>query len=110
MPDATEPERATACGLLLREGRLLLERRPATARVYPGLWDTPGGHLEPGEAPEAAFLREMGEELGIRPTGFRRRKKAPTVRIENNPVSPPSPTSIPSTSKSASAPIRVNTI
>ena len=62
---AGEPERATAAAFLLHEGRLLLERRPASARVTPGVWDIPGGHLEPGETARAAFVREMREELGL---------------------------------------------
>lgn len=64
------PQRNTAGALLVREGKLLLERRPDDARVYPGLWDLPGGHVERGETPEAALLREMAEELSIIPRRF----------------------------------------
>jgi len=59
------PERETADALLLRAGEVLLERRPDDARVAPGLWDSPGGHLEPGETPAQALARELAEELGI---------------------------------------------
>jgi len=51
--------------VLLRNGHLLLERRPDDAAVYAGVWDTPGGHVEPGETPAAALVRELREELGI---------------------------------------------
>ena len=64
------PGAATAGAFLVRSGRLLLERRPPGARVYPGCWDTPGGHVEPGETPEAALVRELEEELGIVPERF----------------------------------------
>ena len=64
------PQAATAGAFLVREGRLLLERRPPDARVYPGCWDTPGGHVEAGETPEAALARELAEELGIVPERF----------------------------------------
>ncbi len=56
----------TASVLLVRDGRVLLERRPDDAAVSPGLWDSPGGHVEAGETPEATLRREMREELGIR--------------------------------------------
>ena len=47
-------------------GRLLLQLRSASKDVEPGLWDTSvGGHLLPGEKPEAAARREMREELGV---------------------------------------------
>ena len=47
-------------------GRLLLQLRSASKDVEPGLWDTSvGGHLLPGEEPEAAARREMREELGV---------------------------------------------
>lgn len=42
----------------------LLEWRPEGASTYAGRWDTPGGKIEPGEAPAAAIARELEEELG----------------------------------------------
>lgn len=45
-------------------GRILLARRTA-GRDLAGRWEFPGGKVEPGEAPEAALIRELREELGI---------------------------------------------
>ena len=56
---------AVVAGVVRREGRLLLCRRPADRRCGL-LWEFPGGKLEPGESPEAALERELFEELGVR--------------------------------------------
>jgi 8-oxo-dGTP diphosphatase len=55
-----------ALALIRQEGRCFLQRRPLTASVFPGLWELPGGKLEPGESPRAALERELREELGWR--------------------------------------------
>jgi 8-oxo-dGTP diphosphatase len=51
------------CALIVREGRLLLARRPAH-KLLPLKWEFAGGKVEPGEAPLAAITREIREELG----------------------------------------------
>lgn len=53
-----------AAALIDRDGRILLAQRPE-GRAMAGLWEFPGGKLEPGETPEAALIRELREELGI---------------------------------------------
>jgi 8-oxo-dGTP diphosphatase len=53
-----------ACVLLDGEGRILIAKRPE-GRPLAGLWEFPGGKMEPGEAPEDALIRELAEELGI---------------------------------------------
>ena len=53
-----------ACALIDIEGRILLARRPE-GKSMAGLWEFPGGKLDPGETPEAALIRELREELGI---------------------------------------------
>src|SRR3954469_371324 len=45
-------------------GRILLSQRRAD-QPMPLLWELPGGKVEPGEAPEAALVREVREELGV---------------------------------------------
>jgi 8-oxo-dGTP diphosphatase len=45
-------------------GRVLVQQRPA-GKPMAGLWEFPGGKVDAGEAPEAALVRELGEELGI---------------------------------------------
>ena len=46
------------------DGRVLLARRPE-GKAMAGLWEFPGGKVDPGETPEAALIRELAEELGI---------------------------------------------
>lgn len=53
-----------ACALIDADGRVLLAQRPP-GRAMAGLWEFPGGKVEPGEAPEATLIRELEEELGI---------------------------------------------
>ncbi len=53
-----------ACALIDVDGRVLLARRPEGKKMA-GLWEFPGGKLNPGETPEAALIRELREELGI---------------------------------------------
>jgi 8-oxo-dGTP diphosphatase len=48
---------------IFRGDRILLLRRSSTV-AYPGLWEMPGGHVEPGEGLEAALRREVREETG----------------------------------------------
>lgn len=51
--------------LLIRDDRVLLERRSPTKRVVPGVLAIPGGHMEQTESPEEAVRRELQEELGL---------------------------------------------
>ena len=53
-----------AVALVDSDGRVLLAQRPA-GKVMAGLWEFPGGKVQPGEAPEAALIRELKEELDI---------------------------------------------
>lgn len=47
---------------------VLLGKRDTKRASYPGVWDVLGGHLEPGETPEGALIRELREEAGVTPT------------------------------------------
>ena len=53
-----------AAALADSEGRVLLQQRPS-GRSMAGLWEFPGGKVEPHEVPESALVRELEEELGI---------------------------------------------
>jgi 8-oxo-dGTP diphosphatase len=53
-----------ACALVDADGRVLLARRPP-GKPLAGLWEFPGGKVEPGETPEVALIRELKEELDI---------------------------------------------
>ena len=47
-----------------REGRVLIgQRKPSGQHALK--WEFPGGKVEPAETPEAALIRELGEELAI---------------------------------------------
>lgn len=55
-----------AAALVNGNNRVLLQQRPLT-REHGGLWEFPGGKLEPGEGPIAGLIRELQEELAISP-------------------------------------------
>ena len=53
-----------ACALVDADGRVLVTQRPS-GRSMAGMWEFPGGKVEPRETPEAALVRELAEELGV---------------------------------------------
>ena len=53
-----------AVALIDADGRVLIAQRPE-GKSMAGLWEFPGGKVDPGETPEAALIRELQEELGI---------------------------------------------
>ncbi|MFY0638248.1 8-oxo-dGTP diphosphatase MutT [Maricaulis maris] len=55
-----------ACALLDADGRILIAKRPE-GKAMAGLWEFPGGKIEPGETPEQAVVRELREELSVEP-------------------------------------------
>lgn len=53
-----------AAGFLRKGDEVLIGQRPENHSLA-GLWEFPGGKIEPGESPEMALKRELEEELGI---------------------------------------------
>jgi 8-oxo-dGTP diphosphatase len=60
----TRPLFVVAAALIDDQGRILLQKRPTGASMA-GLWEFPGGKVEPNETPENALIRELREELGV---------------------------------------------
>jgi 8-oxo-dGTP diphosphatase len=54
-----------ACALIDADRRVLIAQRPV-GKDMAGLWEFPGGKVEPDESPEAALIRELQEELSIK--------------------------------------------
>ena len=71
------PHRVVSGALVRGDAVLLVHRRP-DRRYFPDVWDLPGGHVEPGEEPVAAVVRELREELGVVVRGL---TPEPQVRI-----------------------------
>lgn len=64
-PAAKVPHHRIVVAILNDEsGRVLITKRPEDAMLG-GLWEFPGGKVEPGESDEAALSREIREELGV---------------------------------------------
>ena len=53
-----------AVAMIAPDGRVLVQQRPP-GKAMAGLWEFPGGKVEPGETPEQALVREIDEELGV---------------------------------------------
>ncbi|SOB86814.1 8-oxo-dGTP diphosphatase [Sphingomonas guangdongensis] len=53
-----------AAAMVDGDGRVLVQQRPP-GKPMAGLWEFPGGKVDPGEEPEAALVRELHEELGV---------------------------------------------
>lgn len=65
LPVEPTPRLRVVAAVVWRDGRMLFTQRPPGGPI--GLaWELPGGKIEPGETPEAALVRELDEELGVR--------------------------------------------
>ena len=52
-------------GVIIRSGKIFLQRRPLKDKNFPGYWECPDGGVEHGETDEQALARELKEELGV---------------------------------------------
>ena len=52
------------CLVIGPDDRVFAQRRSPSRKTFPGCWDLVGGHIEPGETPEQALVRELWEETG----------------------------------------------
>lgn len=57
--------RHVSCWIVNKKGQVLLQRRAYTKSKNPGLWAKTGGHVDAGETPEDAAIREIKEEIGL---------------------------------------------
>lgn len=62
-PDQPDMPLLVTAAIIFDAGKVLVTRRPEHKR-HPGLWEFPGGKIDPGESPETALIREIDEELG----------------------------------------------
>jgi 8-oxo-dGTP diphosphatase len=58
------PSIRVVAAVIANEGKYLITQRRGSA-VLPGLWEFPGGRVEPGETDEIALKREVRERLGV---------------------------------------------
>ncbi len=65
MGESGGPGHNIVAAVLVRDGEVLLCHRSPDRDWYPNVWDLPGGHIEEGETPRDALIRELQEELGI---------------------------------------------
>jgi 8-oxo-dGTP diphosphatase len=63
--------RICAGALLVRGRDILLAKRADDRTFYPGMWDVIGGHCEADESPADTLVREVVEEIGVKPTRYR---------------------------------------
>ncbi|MHB1078939.1 MAG: (deoxy)nucleoside triphosphate pyrophosphohydrolase [Prosthecobacter sp.] len=59
----TPPPVPVVCAIIVRGEHIMLAQRPPDKKLG-GLWEFPGGKVEPGESAETALHRELHEELG----------------------------------------------
>ena len=65
------PARTVGALFIRPDGKILLGLRAPSKKVWPGHWDTIGGHVEDGESLDDALIREVQEEAGVAPTQFK---------------------------------------
>jgi len=58
-------QKIVVAGFIVRDGKVLLAKRPSTKKIAPDKYHLPGGHVEFGEDLKNALKRELHEELGI---------------------------------------------
>ncbi len=64
MPSRTRPHKLIAVAVVFRGQELLIDQRPESSMLG-GLWEFPGGKIEPGETAAECVVREVKEEVGI---------------------------------------------
>jgi 8-oxo-dGTP diphosphatase len=62
---STTPYKLVLRGILIENGKVLLCRRSTETKSYPGLWEFPGGKVDPGENLADSLIREFKEETGL---------------------------------------------
>lgn len=63
---------AVDCFILNPEGKILTQKRSANRRLYPGCYDFPGGHIDPGDTISSTIIKEIKEETSFDVVGVKK--------------------------------------